>query len=369
MFPVEIVHWNEEAYVFNVAEVTAKVIRMAHSRHEGDILAFLPGEREVCRCADMLEGGLGETRVYPLYGMLPLEEQRLAVAPSAPGKRKIVLATPIAETSLTIEGVRVVVDSGLCRKQVFDTRSSMTRLETVRISLDMAEQRSGRAGRVAPGVCYRLWHLGAEKNMPAVRVPEILEADLAGTMLDIAAWGERIGDIPWIDMPKPANMSRARTLLESLGAIDGNGRITSHGRALSGLPCHPRIGQMLLKASAALDKALAADIAALLEERDPMAGIMETGIDIRVAELRKNRRKGSGGIWGRLAKEALQYCRISGVGTDDSAADPYRMANLSLRHILKESARRGKRGGAGSSSLTAVLQPWMRRTCCPRASG
>lgn len=328
MFPVEIVHWNEEADVFNVAEVTAKVVRMAHNRREGDILAFLPGEREVRRCADMLEGGLGETSVYPLYGMLPLEEQRLAVAPSAPGKRKIVLATPIAETSLTIEGVRVVVDSGLCRKQVFDTRSSMTRLETVRISLDMAEQRSGRAGRVAPGVCYRLWHLGAEKNMSPVRIPEILEADLAGTMLDIAAWGESIGDIPWIDMPKPANISLARTLLESLGAIDGNGRITRHGRALSGLPCHPRIGQMLLKASGTADKALAADIAALLEERDPMGSIMETGMDIRVSELRKNRRKGSGGIWGRLAKEALQYCRISGVGTDDSAADPYRIGEL-----------------------------------------
>lgn len=367
MFPVEVVHYCEEADAVNVAEVTARAVRMAHGKHDGDILAFLPGEGEIRRCAEMLGHGLGNTRVYPLYGMLTLEEQRLAIAPSKSGERKIVLATPIAETSLTIEGVRIVVDSGLCRRQVFEVRSCMTRLETVRISMDMADQRAGRAGRLAPGVCYRLWSLGAEKNMAPARVPEIMNADLAGTMLDIAAWGEKMESIPWMTLPAPDNIDRARRLLESLGAIDSIGRITAHGRELSELPCHPRIGQMLLKAETQSDKALAADVAALLEERDPMGSIQETGVDIRISELRKNRRKCTGGIWGRISRASLQYCRIAGTGQDNSAVDPYKIGEL-LAAAYPERVGKAWRDGQGrfqfpDGSIAAMDEADMMSSC------
>lgn len=345
MFPVKIVHWTVEADAMNVAEVTAGAVRMAHAVHEGDILAFLPGEGEIRRCADLLASGLGDTRVCPLYGMLPPEAQRAAIMPGS--VRKIVLATPVAETSLTIEGVRVVVDSGLCRRQVFDLRSGMSRLETVRISLDMADQRAGRAGRVAPGVCYRLWSAGTEKNMAVTRVPEIAGADLAGTVLDVAEWGERMEELPWLDMPDPSRISSARALLESFGAVDGGGRITAHGRKLAALPCHPRIARMLLKAEKREDKALAADIAALLEERDPLGGIAETGIDLRIAELRRKRREGAGGIWKRLSKIASQYCRMVGAVPDDSAVDPYRTGELLAEAYPERIGRAWKEGRGG----------------------
>ncbi|MBO7575193.1 MAG: DEAD/DEAH box helicase, partial [Bacteroidales bacterium] len=202
MFPVEIQHTPEEATAENVAERVAHWVRVALREHDGDVLAFLPGEGEIRRCAEKLTGidgqvgeipgpaGKDSVAVYPLYGLLPPEQQRAAIAPSPAGSRKVVLATPIAETSLTIEGVRVVVDGGFCRRLVFDPQNALSRLETVRISRDMADQRSGRAGRVAPGVCYRLWSPATQARMAATRVPEILEADLAGTALDAAAWGE-----------------------------------------------------------------------------------------------------------------------------------------------------------------------------------
>jgi len=328
LFPVEMIHVQEEIDCMNVAEAVARTVRTACRKHEGDVLAFLPGEGEIRRCADMLADGLGNTRVYPLYGMLPAGQQRAAVAPSAAGERKIVLATPIAETSLTIEGIKIVVDSGFCRKMVFDPRSSMSRLETVRISMDMADQRAGRAGRTAPGVCYRLWGAGTEKMMAKSRIPEILEADMASAVLEIAAWGERIEDIPWLDPPKPSNVRKAEELLKSLGAIDVNGTITSNGRKLVRLPCHPRIGRMLLKASTREEKSLAADIAALTEERDPMGGCENTGMDIRIAELRKARKNGGAGIWSRISKLASQYCRIAGTAPDNSLPDPYKTGEL-----------------------------------------
>lgn len=354
MFPVETVYWTEESNAMNAAELTARAVRMAHAKHRGDILAFLPGEGDIRRCAELLSGGLGDTQVCPLYGMLSLTEQRAAILPRSDGGRKIVLATPIAETSLTIEGVTVVVDAGLYRKQVFDPRNCMSRLETVRISLDMAAQRAGRAGRVAPGTCYRLWRPGTEMTMAPTRRPEILEADLAGTVLDIAAWGSPFEDMPLLDCPEPARVAQAQTLLQTLGALDRQGRITAHGRELSKLPCHPRIGRMLLKAATREDKALAADLAALLEERDPLsaAGAMraagatgsaaETGIDLRVAALRTQRQRGAGGLWGRLAKAARQYGRMVGAEPDQTPAnsdntsansdhaspDPYDMGKL-----------------------------------------
>ena len=320
MFPVDI-RYGEEAGVRDCAEVVARAVCRAHREHEGDILAFLPGQADIERCAALIGGALGTTRVCPLYGQLSPEAQREAIAPSPPGGRKVVLATPVAETSLTIEGVRVVVDSGFCRMPVFDARSGLTRLDTVRVSADMARQRSGRAGRVADGVCYRLWSKATGQRMAECRVPEIVEADLSATVLDIAAWGGGdISSLPWLTPPPPAHLQQAQRLLLSLGATDSQGRITAHGRRLQQLPCHPRIAQMMALARTDEEKALAADLAALLEERDPMAAGSGTDLGMRVQLLREARRRGHPGRWARVADVAAQYRRMAGCRREDNSA-------------------------------------------------
>ena len=350
MFPVEVVRGKEEAKPENAAELVAQTVRLAHRDHAGDILAFLPGEADIRRCAEHLGASLGETQVFPLYGMLSGEEQRRAIAPSAPGSRKIVLATPIAETSLTIEGVRVVVDSGLCRKPVYDPQRGLSRLETVRISRDMADQRAGRAGRVAPGVCYRLWSAATEQRMPPVRVPEILEADLAPTVLAIAAWGEsRPERLPWLAPPPALSLRHARELLEDLGALDANGSITPHGRALAGMPCHPRVAQMLLKADTPERKALAADLAALLEEKDPL-DTPEAGVYIRLKALRDARQSRREGRWSRMCRIAEQYRKMVRVPVDDADPDPFEAGAL-LAAAYPERIAKAWKDGVGRFCL------------------
>ncbi len=324
MFPVELIRSAEDVAPEDCVPAVVRAVRAAHATHDGDILAFLPGEGEIRRCAESLDGSLGDTHLYPLYGMLSQQEQRAAIAPSAAGERKVVLATPIAETSITIEGVRVVVDSGLCRKMVFDPRSGLSRLETVRVSLDMADQRSGRAGRVAPGVCYRLWSMATEARMAAVRSPEILDADLSGLILDAAAFGENdIMALPWLTTPPRPRVLQAQSLLRSLAATEEGGRITAHGKALAALPCHPRIAQMLVSASTPRAKSLAADIAAVLEERDPLAQSDEVGLDIRINALRRARRSSSPGRWSGIIRIAGQYLSMVRAQEDNDAANPY----------------------------------------------
>lgn len=174
MFPVKVIHADEDCAVQDCAQAVARTIRLAVHNNQGDVLAFLPGQADIVRCAELLANLPDEgIQVFPLYGNLSPEHQRQAIAPSAPGQRKVVLATPIAETSLTIEGVRIVVDAGLCRKLVYDPRTELSRLETVSISMDMATQRTGRAGRVTEGVCYRLWTRNAEHRMPLLRNPKL----------------------------------------------------------------------------------------------------------------------------------------------------------------------------------------------------
>ena len=339
MFPVEEIHTADEADAFNVSQLTARTVLQAHREQEGDILAFLPGEGEIRRVEEMIAGSLGGTRIFPLYGMLSNDEQARAIASSLPGERKVVLATPIAETSLTIEGVRVVVDSGLCRKMVYDARSGLSHLETVRISMDMATQRRGRAGRVASGVCYRLWTKATEARMDEVRRPEILDADLTSLVLDAAIWGEReVESLPWLTLPPMSAVAHARRLLQTLGALDDEGRATQQGRALSKLPCHPRIARMLLAADTPERRALAADIAALLEERDPMAGSGDVDIATRLDALRRERRGGGGGRWGRIVKTARQYAEMNRAGggappmpssrEENAAVNPYEAGAL-----------------------------------------
>ncbi len=221
-------------------------------------------------------------QVLPLYGDLPPQQQDAALAAAAPGQRKVVLATNIAETSLTIEGVRVVVDAGLVRRARFDPVTGMSRLETQRISRASAEQRRGRAGRTAPGVCYRAWSEGAHAALAAFTPAEILEADLAPLALELANWGTRdAAELRWLDAPPPAMLASARDLLLRLGALEPNGRISAHGRDMARLPVHPRLAHLLLRARALDAVPLAADLAALLSERDLLRGGALRDADIR----------------------------------------------------------------------------------------
>ena len=323
MYDVEVIH-AEEADVYDCASQVASVIMKAHREHEGDILAFLPGQAEIMKCMEILGDSLGSTSVLPLYGMLSPQQQRRAIMPSREGERKVVIATSIAETSLTIEGVRVVVDSGFCRRMVFYPRNGLSHLDTVRISMDMARQRTGRAGRVGEGICYRLWSLATEHRMDDCRKPEIVEADLSSVLLDISAWGaDDIMSLPWLTLPPQSNVAQEHKLLEMLDAIDEKGRITAHGKQLASLPCHPRIAQMLLKSETDAHKALAADIAAILEERDILNSDTDADINTRIAMLRDNRRSKRYGRWGRIINIAEQYRRLVRVTEDNDIPSPY----------------------------------------------
>ncbi len=382
LFPVEVIHSREEADASTCVPLVARTVLQAHRFHAGDILAFLPGEGEIRRVEELLRPELdARTDVYPLYGLLSNEQQARAIAPSPPGQRKVVLATPVAETSLTIEGVRTVVDSGLCRKLVFDPRSGLGHLETVRISLDMAAQRTGRAGRVAPGVCYRLWSLGTESRMAPTRSPEILEADLTSLVLDAAIWGEReVESLPWLTPPPKPALIHARELLTALGALDGGGKVTSHGKDLAMLPCHPRIAQMLLAADSPLRKALAADVAALLEEKDPLAGEGDVSLSRRLDALRQARRSSAPGRWSRMLRIARSYADMLRVPQDNAPVNPYEVGAL-LASAYPERIGKAWQEGLGTFQLSGGElvgveagdplsgEPWMVAASMHRKAG
>lgn len=349
MFPVETVYAADDVNAYDmVQEMVATIVR-AHHDHQGDILAFLPGLGEILKCEEMLNGIIAKaddssadnmwaaTTVYPLYGNLSPEKQRSAIAPSQEGRRKIVLATPIAETSLTIEGVRIVIDSGLCRKLVYDNRTGLSQLKTVRISKDMATQRKGRAGRVAEGICYRLWTQTSEHLMEDQRCPEIEDADLSSMVLDIAAFGENDPEsLPWFTLPPTANLLSAKNLLVSLKAIHEDGNITALGKKMASLPCHPRIARMMLNRNSA---ALACDIAALLEEKDPMSESPDTDIALRISILRSLRRKSNLGRWNRIAQIAQEYRRMLRIKEDNGEVDAEEVGSLIAQAYPERIAR------------------------------
>lgn len=250
-----------------LADLIVQAERETRQAGGGGILAFLPGEGEIRRAAGVLSGRLpGDCQIRPLYGALPFAEQRAAIEPAKTG-RKVVLATSIAETSLTIRDVRVVVDMGQARRARFDPGSGMSRLVTDKVTRAEATQRRGRAGRVAEGICYRLWTRGEEGALMAFPPAEIEAADLTGLALELALWGAEPQDLPFLTPPPEGTLAEARALLRMLGALDGTGRITDHGRALAALPLHPRLGHMLAVAGDG-----AAPLAALLAERDPLRG-------------------------------------------------------------------------------------------------
>jgi ATP-dependent helicase HrpB len=297
-FPVE-TRYVERRGDVRVEDAVASIVRRALASDAGDVLVFLPGAGEIRRAYDILTAGElpPRTHIRPLYGSLSSAEQDDAILPSAPGERKVVLATSIAETSLTIEGVRVVIDSGLSRVPRFSPRTGMTSLETVRVSLSSADQRRGRAGRVAPGVCYRLWGEHEQHHLVAQTSPEILEADLAPLALELAAFGvDDPASLRWLDDPPAAAYAQASELLAELGALEppgesrAGGRITQRGRRMAELPLHPRLAHMAVEAEALGALRLACDLAALLSERDPVrAGpdaVPDADIESRLALLR-----------------------------------------------------------------------------------
>ena len=247
-------------------EMAAAIRRALAEEPDGDLLAFLPGVAEIERTAERIEGV--DAQVHRLHGSLDPAAQRAAIRPARDGRRKVILATSIAETSLTIDGVRIVVDSGLARRPRYDRAAGVTRLVTERASQAAATQRAGRAARQRPGVAYRLWEAAATAGMPPFDPPEILESDLSSLLLDCALWG--VADpasLRWLDPPPPAAIAEARARLTALEALDGDGRITVHGKALAKLPLAPRIGHMLVRAGEMGMASLAAEIAVLLGER------------------------------------------------------------------------------------------------------
>jgi ATP-dependent helicase HrpB len=271
---------KRERFEDGVADLVAQAV----TETQGGVLVFLPGEGEIRRVEALLRGRVPpECQIRPLFGAMDFAAQRAAIAPAAEG-RKIVLATAIAETSLTIQDIRVVVDGGRSRRARFDPGSGMSRLVTERVTRAEAAQRAGRAGRVAEGVCYRLWTRGEEGALAPFPPPEIEAADLAGLALELALWGAAPDDLPFLTPPNPGSFAEARALLAMLGALDGRGLVTDHGRALAALPLHPRLAHMLAVAGPG-----AAPMAALLADRDPLGRGAPVDLSLRLAAIRDPR--------------------------------------------------------------------------------
>jgi len=269
----------------------ARVIKKAMNENSGDILAFFPGAGEIARTAEILEREKINAKIFPLFGDMPIHLQQEAILPAKNGERKIVLATSLAETSLTIEGVNIVVDCGFSRVPKFDTRSGLTRLETIRVTKDSADQRAGRAGRLGPGICYRLWTEGFNHHLVPHRSAEILDADLAPLVLELSNWGtEEINSLTWLSTPPAGTVMQAKELLEQLGALEKN-KISIRGKEMLRLPTHPRIAHLLIEGRKSKQHSLACDIAALLEERDPLPKEAGADLVLRIEVLRKFRRK------------------------------------------------------------------------------
>ncbi len=361
-----------------IPEVAAAAVKRALNEEPGDILLFLPGAGEIRRTLDLLKGepACVGTDLYPLYGDLPHSEQERAIAPSPVGRRKVVLTTNIAETSLTIEGVRVVIDSGWQRIPRFEPRSGLTRLETVRVSRASATQRTGRAGRLEPGVCYRLWSETTQTGLVPYNNPEIIEADLAPLALELAQWGvSDAAALNWLDAPPSAAFNQAQQLLQQLGALDGQRRITADGRAMVRLPLHPRLAHMLVRAEGIGLGALACDIAALLSERDILRGVEGEGrcdFALRLEALRAHRSGGrrAYGVDSKACRAveqaAKQWRRLLKVEGDNSEVEESEVGEL-LALAYPDRVARQREAGSGRYLLANGRGAALPQECPPAA--
>ncbi|WP_046271026.1 ATP-dependent helicase HrpB [Pseudomonas syringae] len=382
MYPVDVV-WGKSLQPGEYVEprVVSTCIDVLEEQ-VGSVLVFLPGQAEIRRVHRDLEewlskqstGHASRILLCPLYGELSLSEQRTAIEPAPSGKRKVVLATNLAETSITIEGVRIVIDAGLERVPRFDPRSSMTRLATQRISKASATQRAGRAGRLEPGVCYRLWSEAQHEQLSSFSAPEIQQADLAALALNLARWGVTPDQLHWLDAPPTAAFSQACDLLCRLGALDANGVLTPHGQAMAQLPAHPRIAHLLIRGHDLGLSPQACDLAALLGERDILRG---AGADLHsrltlLAGTERAARGAQGGVQ-RARQLSRQYRGYLRDAASSPVSDPdhsrWLGALLALAYPDRVAQQR-RAGGAeyrlanGRAALFAeadalMKQPWL----------
>lgn len=343
-----------------VEKHVAETVLRALDADEGDILVFLPGRREIRRTEEALyEKRVGnEVAVHLLFGDAPRATQDAALLPDPNGKRKVILSTSVAETSVTIDGVRVVIDSGLARVPRFDPKRGMGGLVTVPVSRAIADQRRGRAGRQASGVCYRLWREEEHAALPAAPQPEIVTADLAPFVLELARWGDPdAAHLRCLDPPPAPNLAQARGLLRSIGALDGSGRLTPHGRLLSEYPVHPRLAHMIVRGKEIGEGSLACELAAMLEERDVLGGAKDADVDLAARwHVLQRSRRGNEGVIERVRTEAARLRKIAGVA--DRTGDETRIGLLLAFAYPERIAQR--REGKGSRYImvqgtTAIL--------------
>jgi ATP-dependent helicase HrpB len=360
MFPVETRYLGRDP-MQQIEEQVARAVARALAEESGSLLVFLPGQGEIRRVETLLAERIKQSDVIlaPLYGAMEGREQERAIAPAPEGRRKVVLATSIAETSLTIEGVRVVIDGGLSRVPRFDPASGLTRLETVRVSQAAAEQRRGRAGRTQPGVCYRLWDEPETRALVPFGRPEILETDLSRLALDLARWGSTDAELAFLDHPPAAAMAEARALLTRLGALTQDGALTRHGRAIAELPLPPRLAHMVAWASERGGAARAAEVAALLTER----GLGGNDPDLR-RRLELFARDSS-----QRAKDAKsmaqRWARTARGGREDGVDDGLLLAEAYPERIAKARGKPGEyqlvtgRGVYLEPTEALAREPWL----------
>lgn len=361
MFPVETLYLGRNA-AERIEDAAARAVRLALGEQTGSVLVFLPGQGEIHRTAQRLREAVRDPSVdiAPLYGALDSKEQDRAIRPADPGRRKVVLATSVAETSLTIEGVRVVIDGGLSRVPRFEASSGLTRLATVRVSRSSAEQRRGRAGRVEPGVCYRLWDEAATRGLIPHQRPEILAADLTAFALDLARWGARTTEgLALLDQPPAGAFAEARKVLERLDALDGAGALTAHGRRLTRIPLPPRLAHMVAAASDAGDAALGARMAAVLSE--PGLGGADVDLRERLRELGRDR--------SQRARDAMKladrWARAAGGGQGGDADPGALLAEAFPERVAKARGKPGEvllasgRGAFVEPTDLLAREPWL----------
>lgn len=364
-YPVRIEHVKRDVTELrDLPDAMATAIRGVMSRESGDVLAFLPGWGEIRRTAERLSGL--DADVLPLHGELSPAEQDKALSVGA--RRRVVLATSIAETSLTVPGVRIVVDGGFRRTPRLDGATGLTRLVTVRISRAAAEQRAGRAGRTEPGVAIRLWSEAIHRGLPLQDRPEMLEAELSGLVLDCASWGADPATLPFLDPPPEGQLHAARALLRNLDALDAQGRITTMGKRMARMGTHPRLARMMCAVENEGEAALAADLAALLEERDPLRG-REPPVDItlRLDVLHGHAHAESDGIAIRAIRRAAALHRrrlgVHGNEPPDGDAGALLAAGFPDRIALKRGTMDGAfRMASGQGARLSVADPLAKQT-------
>jgi ATP-dependent helicase HrpB len=340
--------------VLRIEDQVVQAVLRALSEEEGGVLVFLPGQGEILRVAERLADRIGGSAVEiaPLYGALTPAAQDRAIAPAPAGRRKVVLATSVAQTSLTIEGVRVVLDAGLSRVPRYDPGSGLTRLETVRVSLAAADQRRGRAGRTQPGVCYRLWDERETRGLIPFDRPEILESDLGRLALDLARWGARDGaDLVFLDPPPATALAEARTLLGRLAALDEAGALTPHGRRMSELPLPPRLAHMVLRGAASGQAGRAARIAALIVERG--LGGRDVDLETRLEAFGRDRSP--------RAKDVAELARRWAAQAGAAAGEADLSDGLLLAEAFPERIAKA-RGGLGHFQLASGRGVFMPET-------